>query len=79
MSLHLLAGVPYRPVVHLVGQQIRSRRKSLHQPVARLAELLKEWGIPDTDIARCFVILGCCDGSYPQMKPRKENRFWIIG
>ncbi len=21
-------------------------------------ELLKKWGIPDTDIARCFVILG---------------------
>lgn len=41
-------------------------------------ELLKEWGIPDTDIARCFVILGYCDGSYPQVKPRKENRFLII-
>lgn len=41
-------------------------------------ELLKEWDIPDTDIARCFVILGYCDGSYPQKKPRKENRFLII-
>ena len=40
--------------------------------------LLKEWGIPDTDTARCFVILGYCDGDYPQMKPRKENRFLII-
>lgn len=41
-------------------------------------ELLKEWDIPDTDIARCFVILGYCNGSYPQIKPRKENRFLII-
>ena len=41
-------------------------------------ELLKEWGIPNKDIARCFVILGYCDGNYPQMKPRKENRFLII-
>lgn len=41
-------------------------------------ELLREWGIPDTDTARCFVILGYCDGSYPQIKPRKENRFLII-
>ena len=40
--------------------------------------LLKEWGIPDTDTARCFVILGYCDGDYPKMKPRKENRFLII-
>lgn len=40
--------------------------------------LLKEWDIPDTDTARCFVILGYCDGDYPQMKPRKENRFLII-
>lgn len=41
-------------------------------------KLLKEWDIPDTDIARCFVILGYCDGSYPQIKPRKANRFLII-
>ena len=40
--------------------------------------LLKEWGIPDTDTARCFVILGYCDGDYPKVKPRKENRFLII-
>lgn len=40
--------------------------------------LLKEWNIPDTDTACCFVILGYCDGSYPQIKPRKDNRFLII-
>lgn len=41
-------------------------------------ELLKAWGVPDTDAARCFVILGYCDGDYPQGKPRKENRFLIV-
>lgn len=40
--------------------------------------LLKEWNIPNTDIARCFVILGYCDGDYPKNKPRKENRCLII-
>lgn len=41
-------------------------------------ELLKEWDIPDTDIARCFVILGYCDGDYPKIKQRKANRFLIV-
>lgn len=41
-------------------------------------ELLKVWNIPDTDIARCFVILGYCDGDYPKTKPRKEKRFLIV-
>lgn len=40
--------------------------------------LLSEWGIPDTDTARCFVILGYCDGDYPKVKPRKEGRFLVI-
>lgn len=40
--------------------------------------LLKEWHIPDTEIARCFVLLGYCDGKYPGIKPRKENRFFIV-
>ena len=40
--------------------------------------LLKEWSIPDTDTVRCFVILGYCDGEYPKVKPRKDNRFLII-
>ena len=42
------------------------------------AELLKEWGVPENYIARCFVTLGYCDGEYPQAKPRKENRSKII-
>lgn len=40
--------------------------------------MLREWGIPDTETARCFVILEYCDGDYPKVKPRKENRFLII-
>lgn len=39
---------------------------------------LKEWRIPDTYIARCFVILGYCAGEYPQSKPRKEGRSLIV-
>lgn len=41
-------------------------------------ELLQKWGIPETDTALCFVILGYCDGDYPPIKPRKDNRFVII-
>ena len=41
-------------------------------------EFLKEWGVPENYIARCFVTLGYCDGEYPQAKPRKENRSKII-
>ena len=40
--------------------------------------MLKEWEIPESYIARCFVLLGYCDGEYPQAKPRKENRVKII-
>ena len=42
------------------------------------AEMLKEWGVPENYIARCFVTLGYCEGEYPQAKPRKENRSKII-
>ena len=42
------------------------------------AALLKEWGVPENYIARCFVTLGYCDGEYPKSKPRKENRSNII-
>ena len=33
--------------------------------------LLQAWGIPENYIARCFVLLGYCDGKYPQGKPRR--------
>lgn len=42
------------------------------------AALMREWGVPENYIARCFVTLGYCDGEYPQAKPRKENRSKII-
>ena len=42
------------------------------------AALLQEWEIPANYIARCFVLLGYCDGEYPIPKPRKENRMKII-
>jgi nitroreductase len=40
--------------------------------------LLKEWGVPDTMIARCFVILGYHNGDYPTVKSRKPNRVKVI-
>jgi nitroreductase len=42
------------------------------------AELLAKWGVPDTYIARCFVLLGYCNGKYPDVKPRKPGRRIII-
>ncbi len=42
------------------------------------AALLKEWGVPENYIARCFVLLGYADGDYPQEKPRKGGRSKII-
>lgn len=41
-------------------------------------ELLKKWNIPDNYIACCFVLLGYCEGEYPQGKPRRENRSLIV-
>ncbi len=40
--------------------------------------LLKEWNIPENYIARCFVLLGYCEGEYPQPKLRKTQRSKII-
>ena len=39
---------------------------------------LREWGVPENYIARCFVTLGYIDGDYPKAKPRKENRSKIV-
>lgn len=39
---------------------------------------LKAWEIPDNYIARCFVLLGYCEGDYPQSKPRKQGRKIVI-
>ena len=42
------------------------------------AALLREWDIPENYIARCFVILGYCNGEYPLPKSRKTQRSKII-
>ena len=40
--------------------------------------LLREWGVPDDYVARCFVLLGYVEGDYPGAKPRKPGRFKIV-
>lgn len=42
------------------------------------ADILKEWEIPEDYIARCFVLLGYCNGEYPQAKPRRSGRVKFI-
>ena len=39
---------------------------------------LREWNIPGNYEARCFVLLGYCNGTYPAEKPRKARRSMII-
>ena len=39
---------------------------------------LKGCAIPANYIARCFVLLGYCDGDYPPIKKRKGNRMIMI-
>jgi nitroreductase len=41
-------------------------------------QLLEQWKIPEGYIARCFVLLGYCDGEYPKEKPRKAGRTMIV-
>ena len=38
----------------------------------------RQWEIPDTMEALCFVILGYIDGEYPASKPRKAGRYQIV-
>lgn len=40
--------------------------------------LMKEWEIPEEYTARCFVLLGYCQGTYPNPKPRRAGRIKII-
>ena len=42
------------------------------------AALLREWGVPENYIARCFVALGYVNGEYPGEKPRKTGRSRIV-
>lgn len=41
-------------------------------------QLMQMWKIPEHYIARCFVLLGYINGSYPAPKPRKAGRSRII-
>ena len=38
------------------------------------AAMLREWGVPENYIARCFVLLGYTRGEYPGEKPRRPGR-----
>jgi nitroreductase len=40
--------------------------------------LMETWGIPAGYVARCFVLLGHCQGDYPPPKPRKAGRVKIV-
>jgi nitroreductase len=40
--------------------------------------LLRQWGVPEKYIARCFVLLGYCEGKYPDPKPIKGKRTFIV-
>ena len=42
------------------------------------AALLREWGVPENYIARCFVALGYVDGDCPGEKPRRAGRIKIV-
>lgn len=41
-------------------------------------ELMEKWGVPEGWTARCFVLLGCCDGAYPGPKERRPGRTIIV-
>lgn len=40
--------------------------------------MLREWGVPENYIARCFVLLGYVNGAYPGEKPRRAGRCKIV-
>lgn len=42
------------------------------------SRFLEEWEIPAGYVARCFVLLGICQGDYPAGKQRKSGRYKIV-
>ena len=42
------------------------------------AAMLRDWGVPEDYIARCFVLLGYVEGEYPGEKPRRAGRSKIV-
>ena len=41
-------------------------------------ELMRKWNVPAGWTARCFVLLGYCEGEYPKEKPRNAGRICIV-
>ncbi len=41
-------------------------------------ELLRQWEVPENFVARCFVLLGYCQGDYPASKERKPGQIKIV-
>lgn len=50
--------------------------ETFHHPYG--LALMKEWGVPEGWTARCFVLLGYCEGSYPAPKEHKPGRIKIV-
>lgn len=42
------------------------------------AELMRQWDVPESYTAHCFVLLGYCKGAYPAVKSRKPGRSRIV-
>jgi nitroreductase len=50
--------------------------ETFENPMGR--ELLTSWGVPAHYVARCFVLLGYCQGAYPPVKPRNAGRSILV-
>lgn len=53
------------------------RDAALTEKIGRM-NLLRDWGVPETYIARCFVLLGYVNGEYPDETPRRAGRSKIV-
>jgi nitroreductase len=60
-----------------IGSCIVARGEETFQGEFAQAELQK-WQVPEGYVARCFVLLGYCEGAYPKGKPRKDNSYRIV-
>lgn len=50
--------------------------ETFHHPYG--LTLMEEWGVPEGWTARCFVLLGYCEGNYPGPKECRPGRVKII-
>jgi hypothetical protein len=60
-----------------IGSCIVARGEETFQGEFAQAELQK-WQVPEGYVARCFVLLGYCEGAYPKGKSRKDNSYRIV-